>query len=622
MRREYWLVMVAGALLMALPMGWVSLAPALFLPGFAFATLLKKEFTIAELFAISVTVSLIAIPFAAIAASPVMPHGSAPLLSVISIAIFIYHYMGSAVIKVDMSDRLALLAGVALFFVVLLAAIRTFHITDEGLMYVYTHGLDLNFHLSIAQRYIVSPSFPPEDPYLPGYPIVYNWFMHVLFGETAATTGLNLFDSFKVIVAAASSLMLLDAYLLARKITSNGTAALFTGLVYVLTSGFAWVFVVQKWLAGAEFDLFKHLVLEVPGVMTLKYDPTSLYFFLPQTQTFGLVLLIFSIYLALIAVERKSALIAAATGITLAALVFYHLITAFPAFVALGLYFAYVLYRDRKASTALIITLPLVIGGIAGIFQYGMFSSSAGSQLAFGQHPDALLTTLASIGLLLPFAAYETYKGWKNDGVKLLAILALACLAMLCTLTMEMTNNTYRFLVYASVPVCILAGAAMYRMFTRKSWLDKAVVVAVLILLVPTTLMVTAFYYTNSVDNLANAGDTKAIRWIAENTPPDAVIFEEPSHFPRVPVLSGRDVSYSGEIYTRQYHGVVLQREMEDIMRSRDPADVHGRLATYGVNYVLIGGKEWHDPFALAMEDAAYFEKVYDAEGVQVYRVR
>lgn len=622
MRKEYWLLGVAGAILIALPLGWISLALLLYLPGFALTTLLKKKFTLVEAAAIPVTVSLIAIPFAAFSSSTMMPHGAAPLLAITVAAISIYHYHRSAEITVDTSDRLALAAGIALFLIVLGAAIRTFHVSDDGLMYVFTHGLDLNFHLSIAQRYLVAPAFPPEDPYLPGYPIAYNWFMHVLFGETSAATGLHIFDGFKALVAVASSLLLMDAYLLARKAFGSGyKPALLAGLVYVATSGLSWVFIVLNWLQGTEFNLFKYLVMEIPGVMVLKYDPTSLYFFLPQTQTFGLIMLIFSLYLALIAVEKKSIALAAGTGLTLAALIFYHLITAFPAFVALGLFFAYMLYKDRTTRMAVVVILPLFIGGIAGLLQYGMFSSSAGSQVKLGQHPDVLLTTLASLGLLIPFAAYEAYRSWKNDGVKLLSILALVCLAMLCTLVMEDTNNTYRFLVYASVPVCLLAGMAFYRFFTSKGRIKKAAAATAILLLLPTTLMVTAYYYTNSVDNLASAADANAIKWITGNTPADAVIFEEPSHFPRVPILSGRDVSYSGEIYTRQYHGVVLQGEMENIMSSDEPMDVHDRLMMYDVDYVLIGNKEWHDPFASTMTDTAYFQMVYDADGVQVYKV-
>jgi len=59
-----------------------------------------------------------------------------------------------------------------------------------------------------------------------------------------------------------------------------------------------------------------------------------------------------------------------------------------------------------------------------------------------------------------------------------------------------------------------------------------------------------------------------------------------------VPVVTGRDVAYSGEIYTLQYHNVDLQSDAYGILSIADPAALHGRLAEYNVNYVFAGDRE------------------------------
>jgi hypothetical protein len=102
------------------------------------------------------------------------------------------------------------------------------------------------------------------------------------------------------------------------------------------------------WLQGREIDVFKAVIYEWKGIMMLKYDTPSLYFFLPQTQTFGLLAMICGIYLYILSIKERSAAMALITGAVLGSMVLYHTITAFPALVALGLTFLYMIYQERR----------------------------------------------------------------------------------------------------------------------------------------------------------------------------------------------------------------------------------------------------------------------------------
>jgi hypothetical protein len=604
---------------MTLPAGWPAFALLLFLPGFSLLTLVKRRLTMVELAAIPVTLSIILFPLAVLIMSPVSMHEAPALLGLATAGIATYQYIRGTSIKVERSGALPLLIGAVLFFVVLFVSLKTFRLTDGGMVHGFTHGMDLNFHLSISKRFAVAPHMPPEDPYLPGYYIPYNWFMHVLFGGLSSATGIELLAVFKALVPAASALIFLDAYLLAR-LAFNGPAALTGSLLYVLGSGLSWLLVLFHW-NGTRLDLFKCLVYERPGYMNLKYDSTALYFFLPQTQLFGLLAMVFGLYLFALAVKKKSPGISAIAGLSLASLVFFHLINAFPVFIALGLFSVYLIVKERNMRAALVLLLPLLIGGAAVLYQYTLFPVNSGSQVALGQHKDLPVTLLLSLGPLLPFGAYGIYRRLDDDVAKLLAFFALINIAAVSVLVMDLTGNTYRFLTYLSLPVSLFAGWVFARWLVSPKPFKMATVFAVILLMVPSTVLIADFYNNNKVETLATAPEVKAITWLGQNVPLDAIIFEKPTYFVKVPVIAGRDVAYAGQAYTKQYHGVVHQDRMDRILGATDPGSVSKALANDGVDYVFVGRRESKYPYVRALDDGRYFKKVYDEDGVKIYEV-
>ncbi len=58
--------------------------------------------------------------------------------------------------------------------------------------------------------------------------------------------------------------------------------------------------------SGKTPDLFYDLVYNWDGVMSLKYDPVSLFFFLPQPQTFALLLMIAGMYMYYVTCRDRS----------------------------------------------------------------------------------------------------------------------------------------------------------------------------------------------------------------------------------------------------------------------------------------------------------------------------
>ncbi len=622
MRRNAWLLLSLSGLLSVLPLGWLTLALIVFIPGFSLASLFKEKFTLAEIVAIPLTLSILTIPMAAMVTSPLPFHATYLLLGLIAVIIGLYNYGKNRALSIERSGWASVIIAALIFIIVLIISLKTFHIQDGELFYTFTHGLDQDFHLSIAQRYATMPHIPPQDPYIAGYNIAYDWFMHVMLGEISIISGIGLLDVFKVIVSIASALIFLDAYLLAMSIfKSDNKVALGASLLYIFSSGLSWVYIQYQQYPASSVDLFNSLVYQWPGITILKYDPTSLYFFLPQPQTFGLLATVFCFYIFITSLRSKSMTVAAITGLSLASLVFYHLTTAAPVLVTIGAWSLYEALKIKDKLTLAKLAIPMAVAGIAVFIQYLILPTNAGSQIILGHHEDVLITLLATMGPLLLFAIYGIYKTWDDDGTRPLALFAAVNLAFVNVFILQATNNTYRFLTYLSLPVSLFSGYVLTNWVLSKKIIKIAAAVVIVIIMVPSTWMIFNFYNQAPMDSLASPNDVNAIYWIKNNTPPNAVIYENPDHFPRVPILSGRNVLYAGQTYVGQYHGIDQFYQMNAILNIEDPAALYGTLSQYGVNYVLLGGKEMSFPFAAAFTNTTYFKDVYDQNGFRVYQV-
>ena len=266
MKREYWLALGIAGFLTMLPLSWLALALLLFVPGLAVFLLLKEKFDLVELIACSFTLSIMLFPLATVIGGVFAMHLGPLLLGLMTIGIALYKYSKGATIELERKGWHVLAIALIILIIVFYITLKTFAVTDAGLTVSTTHASDLNFHLSIAQHYILSPQIPPQDPYLPGYNIVYNWLMHVELGELGILTGVDLFVILKIIVPIVSALIFLDAYLLARLIFKSDWQALVASLIYVAASGLSWAYLAfQYFIQNNQYpDVFKILVYEWP----------------------------------------------------------------------------------------------------------------------------------------------------------------------------------------------------------------------------------------------------------------------------------------------------------------------------------------------------------------------
>ena len=260
--------------------------------------------------------------------------------------------------------------------------------------------------------------------------------------------------AYKIIVALVAGLIFLAAYLLSDAVFRNRIrAALIAAFVFVAVPVCRGVDIVPAVFSGKTPDLFTDLVYSWNGVMTLKYDPVSLFFSPAAAETFALLLMIASLYMYYITCRDRSWGFAVASGLTMAALVLFHLMSAFATLIPVGLYFLYQLFLKRaailgKKDFAFVVraAAPLAICFFAGVYQLTLLTENAASHIEIGHHPDVYTTMLFALGPLVPFALYGAWRLWRDEGAALLIIFGLANFVFINVLELPRSMDTYRFL--------------------------------------------------------------------------------------------------------------------------------------------------------------------------------
>jgi uncharacterized membrane protein len=630
----------AAGVLLLLPLQTISLPFLFFLPGLCFYVLYKagNDIGILEGMCYSFSLTLALLPTAAtilyLTGFSIGMTGAALGLSIITISAASFFIRKNSVkpekniAMAHKRNKLVFLALPILFATVLALVVsvplsKSLVVSDEGFVMNPTEASDLNFHLSIIARYIESPHVPPEDPYLPSHYVVYDFFTHVYIGTLSVVTGIDSLTIFKITVPLLFFALSMNIYVLCRKIFNYATG-LIDMIMYTVGGGLAWILI----LAQRPSDVFPYLIYQFGDTAAVKYDQTLLFYLLPQPQTFALVILAFALVLWVTLVNELKARNVLLFGLMLGLLPYYHLITAFTLYVAVGLYVVYK-YVGKQITCA-----KYHAGALAGA---GAVASPLLFLLVGGQPQAAAASSTYSLlfiflvfGFVAVLACLGAYRLWKNEAAKPLMFFALSAILAVNIIALPLTNNTYRFLVYLWLPAALFASyfvstlaakLSAARFSSTKTALKLVAVIAALVLALPTSYLLWEFY-NDGLYVLAQPSEVKALQWVKESTPKDAIFLEEPSTFPRIPLETGRRVVFAGSIYTIQYHGVNLQSEIDALMNERSPRALSLDLMQYNVSYVFVGSREQSYAIASTLKDTTYFHSVYSNPMVTVYKVK
>jgi uncharacterized membrane protein len=184
--------------------------------------------------------------------------------------------------------------------------------------------------------------------------------------------------------------------------------------------------------------------------------------------------------------------------------------------------------------------------------------------------------------------------------------------------------------VYLYVPIAIFASyfvsqalieLKQHGLASKVVIIKASVVTIALICALPTSVMMFEFYNEHSYLHIQN-DELNAMDWIKSNTYKNSIFLEEPSTFPKIPLITGRRLAFAGGLYTMQYHGVDKYAEINSILNESDPAVLSSELKSLNVSYVFIGHEEQTYLISSTIAQGHYFEKVYDKEMIRIYKVR
>ncbi|HXY86956.1 MAG TPA: hypothetical protein VEG44_00795 [Candidatus Acidoferrales bacterium] len=493
----------------------------------------------------------------------------------------------------------------------------------DGLVMHPTQASDLNFHLSIISRFINSPHIPVEDPYLANYYINYNWFMHVYMGILTILTGVHQFTMLKIIVPLLFFTLSMNIYLLARKIYNYGTALIST-IIYTIGGGLAWILIVYF----NPSDIFHFLIYQLGDNANIKYDQTFLFYLLPQTQSFALVILVFALFLWIKTEKNYNLRNIVVLSLILIALPYYHVITAFPLFASMGLFSIYTFIR-YGAKSAYPTLIPLTVASLAMVPNFILTSNGHLSQITITPINYSLGFMLFTYGIIGILAFIGAYQSLKSKHVTPLIFFAVTTFAIMNIISLPLTFDTYRFLVYLYIPIAIFAGYYVSRTLLElkqhgrspKAVVIKASVVTIaLICALPTSVIMFEFYNGHSYLHVPN-DELNAMDWIKSNTHKNSIFLEEPSTFPKIPLMTGRRLVFAGGLYTMQYHGIDRCAEINSILNESNATKLSSELKSLNVSYIFVGHEERMYRISSTVADGYCFEKVYDREMIQIYKV-
>jgi hypothetical protein len=334
----------------------------------------------------------------------------------------------------------------------------------------------------------------------------------------------------------------------------------------------------------------------------------------------------FILWIALIKKQNKRNILL--FGLTLGLLPYYHLITAFPLFLAVAAYGVYQYARGRVVLAQYHLGTLIIGGAIASPLLPLLAAGPNQVAIAFSTYSFYFMFVV--YGLVGILACIGAYRSRANEAAQPLLVFALWTLIALNVVSLSLTNNSYRFLVYLWLPIALFASYYISTVIAKVSsegfWSKKraikiAAVTEVVLCAFPTSYALWEFYNEDTYIH-ASTDELQAAQWIKANTSKDAIFFEEPSAFPRIPFTTGRLLAFAGAIYAIQYHGINLQQKADALMNERNPELLRLGLTQFNVSYVFVGPRERGYAIATTVNNSSYFERVYSNPTVDIYELR
>ncbi|MBP1588445.1 MAG: hypothetical protein ILO53_08630 [Clostridia bacterium] len=234
--------------------------------------------------------------------------------------------------------------------------------------------------------------------------------------------------------------------------------------------------------------------------------------------------------------------------------------------------------------------------------------------------------------LLIPtaFLSAEKHKRMAYTGAFLIFLVA-----ELIVFQPNLYDNIKLFFVwylFVAIMTADLFGKVMERLKDIRG-IRFAAAILIIVMILPGSLTIAREYVsglrnkeknTGPAYQLYNKANTQAAFWIGENTEPTAVFLCKNNHNNAIAALTGRNI-YVGAGTFLYFHGVNY-RSREVFMRRMftDAAFFESAKESAGIDYVYVGDYERGEFGSDLITDylRANYEKVYDSQGIEIFKVR
>lgn len=522
----------------------------------------------------------------------------------------------------DLPARLKTLWPLAFF--TLACSLWTLHFFSQAYVYLkdglYTGYIniwgDWAAHLTFAGSFAYGHNFPPQFPIDPGNHLGYP-FLIDFFAATFIPLGASLPSS---LVLTSSYLALIFPplfYLVALRFTSSRLASLLAPLIFLLSGGLGFVYLLQS-LQISGLSVLSHLPREYTLDRDLNFqwlNPVLAYLVPQRSSLFGFSLFLLILTLLSTALRHKSPWPAFAfLGVLVGLAPAFH-VHAYVSLLAVALIWS--VFNARRALLAffvpaLLLGLPVLAwmwppanNSICGIhpsfFGYCVepgwlsFTDWRREGSAFFL-PDFFWFWIKNTSLFLPLLIASHYlpRLVPTSLLKWFAPLwfwfALPNLLVLQPWDWDNTKFFVFFFLFGSIVVALLLAN-----LARHSR-PGAVLAAVcfLLLIFSGALDLTrASNFALSSNQFTDTGGLRLAAWVRANTPPEAIFVVADEHNSPIPTLSGRSVliGYPGWLWTYGLKDYVQKGIDEKKILQGDPT-TPALVAHYHVSYVLIGPQE------------------------------
>ncbi len=523
-------------------------------------------------------------------------------------------------------------------------------VTADGVSSGGSNWSDLGVHLSIAESLNSGGNFPPEVPYFAGEPLVYHWFADFHAAILAEAAGLFSIPAMVVqsaILAAALALLVLS---LARRLLRGPLArrtAVLAAVVVIFTGGLGWIrlvgdLTVDPLAVGAPVGAGDLAYL----VSHNSYDNQWLtgwpYFRVPSVMgtgllahratTAGLPMLVGAVLLLVAGLPtsrqraagwRDRPWLIGLAGLLGALLAPFHFFL-FPVFPLLALAWVVAggrLLDDRAPRNALILLAPYLVAA-PFVLAPALQATGSGWLRIVAGWPSAPIVDgpaavaffyLTNLGIpfLLALAALflprVPHRGFLAAWV--IGLFVIPNVVQVSVIDFDM--NKYFQAMW--IAVGLLAAWLMRR------W-PMPTVAVVLLLSLPSPLLVAAWTATSNLQVLSGP-ELAAARWVATNTPPDAV-FVTDGWVNSLTDAAGRRrlTTFGPYVANLGYSPDARIADVVEIYCGGDPGRSAELMRRYGATHLVDGARPSPCDARVDFGTSPAFELVYD-EGPLIWRL-